>query len=67
MESDSPIRIDQRDGTLYVDGRLDREVTPIIRLKVVARDGGIFEGEEVITMFIFTQITVNSIIWDDPK
>ena len=47
MESDSPIRINQRDGTLYVDGRLDREVTPIIRLKVFARDGGIFEGEEV--------------------
>ena len=67
MESDSQIRIDQRDGTLYVDGRLDREVTPIIRLKVVARDGGIFEGEEVISIFIFIQSTVNSIIWNDPK
>ena len=47
MDTNSPIKINQRDGTLYVDGRIDREVTPIIRLKVFARDGGIFEGEEV--------------------
>ena len=47
MESDSPIKIDQRDGTLYVNGRLDREITPVISLKVIARDGGIFDTDQV--------------------
>ena len=33
---------------MYVDGILDREITPVIRLSVVARDGGIFDADQVI-------------------
>ena len=46
--TDSPIKIDQRDGTVYVNGRLDREKTPIIKLKIVARDGGIFDADDQV-------------------
>ena len=53
MQTDSPIKIDQRDGTVYVNGRLDREKTPIIKLKVVARDGGIFDSEDQVRQMLF--------------
>ena len=47
LQTDSPIKISKRDGTVYVDGTIDREVTPIIKLKIMARDGGLFEDEQV--------------------
>ena len=48
QNSDSPIKIDPRDGTVYVNGRLDREKTPLIRVKVVARDGGLFDADDQV-------------------
>ena len=47
LQTDSPIKINKRDGTVYVDGTIDREVTPIIKIKIIARDGGLFEDEQV--------------------
>ena len=47
LQTDSPIKINKKDGTVYVDGTIDREVTPIIKIKIIARDGGLFEDEQV--------------------
>ena len=49
LQTDSPIKINKRDGTVYVDGTIDREVTPIIKINIIARDGGLFEDEQVST------------------
>ena len=47
LQNNSPIKINKKDGTVYVDGTIDREVTPIIKIKIIARDGGLFEDEQV--------------------
>ena len=47
METNSPIKIDKQDGTVFVDGTLDRERTPVVKIKVIARDGGIFDADQV--------------------
>ena len=52
LQTDSPIKINKKDGTVYVDGTIDREVTPIIKIKIIARDGGLFEDEQVGQKYI---------------
>ena len=47
LETGSPIKIKARDGTVYVDGVLDRETEPIIELSIIARDGGMFDENQV--------------------
>ena len=54
LQTDSPIKIDKRDGTVYIDGTLDRETNPVIRLSVIARDGGMFEDDQVRYTLLLT-------------